>query len=214
MRRGRARRLRLGLSLRRRRLGAREPRARRRGRRDGRACHDCRRLRPLRRLPAERLAAAQRSGNRAGAPCERARDGPVPRAAVPARCRRRPCHPASAYGYGLVDAADATLGRRLHHPGGLPGYGSHMLFLPERGIGVFAFANRTYAPMSRLTLRLAELFLGSQTKPAPLPRRPGSSAPSRRSSRPTPPAASRQPHRCSPRTCCSICRPVFAMPSW
>ena len=56
----------------------------------------------------------------------------------------RPCTPASAYGYGLVDAADPTLGRRLHHPGGLPGYGSHMLFLPERGIGVFAFANRTY----------------------------------------------------------------------
>jgi CubicO group peptidase (beta-lactamase class C family) len=75
---------------------------------------------------------------------------------------------ASAYGYGLVDAADETLGRRLHHPGGLPGYGSHMLFLPERGVGVFAFANRTYSPMSRLTPRLAELFLAAQPKPAPL----------------------------------------------
>ncbi|MBS0525043.1 MAG: beta-lactamase family protein [Proteobacteria bacterium] len=79
---------------------------------------------------------------------------------------------ASAYGYGLVDAADATLGRRLHHPGGLPGYGSHMLFLPERSVGVFAFANRTYAPMSRLTPRLAELFLAIQPKPAPLPASP------------------------------------------
>jgi CubicO group peptidase (beta-lactamase class C family) len=79
---------------------------------------------------------------------------------------------ASAYGYGLVDAADPTLGRRLHHPGGLPGYGSHMLFLPERRVGVFAFANRTYAPMSRLTPRLAELFLATQPKPAPMPPSP------------------------------------------
>ncbi|MDI1288212.1 MAG: serine hydrolase [Reyranella sp.] len=64
----------------------------------------------------------------------------------------------SAYGYGLVHSADAKLGRRLHHSGGLPGYGSHVLMLPDRGWGVFAFANRTYARMSRLTLRIAELL--------------------------------------------------------
>lgn len=79
---------------------------------------------------------------------------------------------ASAYGYGLVDAADATLGRRLHHPGGLPGYGSHMLFLPDAGVGVFAFGNRTYAPMARLTVRLAELFQAAQPKLAPAPPSP------------------------------------------
>jgi CubicO group peptidase (beta-lactamase class C family) len=77
----------------------------------------------------------------------------------------------TAYGYGLMDAVD-PLGRRLHHPGGLPGYGSHMLFLPERGVGVFAFANRTYAPMSRLTPRLAEQFLATLPKPAPVPPSP------------------------------------------
>jgi D-alanyl-D-alanine-carboxypeptidase/D-alanyl-D-alanine-endopeptidase len=44
-----------------------------------------------------------------------------------------------------------------------------MLFLPGRGVGVFAFANRTYAPMSRLTPRLAELFLTAQPKPEPQP---------------------------------------------
>ena len=79
---------------------------------------------------------------------------------------------ASAYGYGLFDADDATLGRRLHHPGGLPGYGSHMLFLPETGVGVFAFGNRTYAPMSRITVRAAELFVAAQPKPAPAPPSP------------------------------------------
>jgi CubicO group peptidase (beta-lactamase class C family) len=80
--------------------------------------------------------------------------------------------PASAYGYGLVDAADAALGRRLHHPGGLPGYGSHMLFLPDAGVGVFAFGNRTYAPMSRLTVRLAEVFQVAQPKRTPVPPSP------------------------------------------
>ena len=73
----------------------------------------------------------------------------------------------SAYGYGLVSSADAELGRRLHHAGGLPGYGSHVLMLPERGRGVFAFANRTYAPMSKLTPRLAGIWHRATPKPAP-----------------------------------------------
>ncbi len=62
----------------------------------------------------------------------------------------------SAYGYGLTHSSDALLGMRIHHAGGLPGYGSHVLMLPERGWGIFAFGNRTYAPMSRLTLKIAE----------------------------------------------------------
>jgi len=65
---------------------------------------------------------------------------------------------ASAYGMGLVDSADPTHGRRLHHSGGLPGYGSHVSLLPERGWGVFAFANRTYAQMARLTVRLVDVL--------------------------------------------------------
>jgi D-alanyl-D-alanine-carboxypeptidase/D-alanyl-D-alanine-endopeptidase len=64
----------------------------------------------------------------------------------------------TAYGYGLMNAIDPKLGRVLHHPGGLPGYGSHLLMLPDRGWGVFAFANRTYAPMSKLTPRLARIL--------------------------------------------------------
>ena len=72
--------------------------------------------------------------------------------------------PASAYGYGLVDSDDKTLGRRLHHSGGLPGYGSHMLFLPDARVGVFAFGNRTYAPMSRLTVKIAEMYCAARPK--------------------------------------------------
>jgi serine-type D-Ala-D-Ala carboxypeptidase/endopeptidase len=33
----------------------------------------------------------------------------------------------------------------LSHSGGYPGYGSHVLLLPDHGVGVFALANRTYA---------------------------------------------------------------------
>ncbi|MDP2333541.1 MAG: serine hydrolase domain-containing protein [Reyranella sp.] len=73
--------------------------------------------------------------------------------------------PPSAYGYGLMNSVDAPLGRRLHHAGGLPGYGSHVLMLPDRGWGVFAFGNRTYAQMSRLTPRLAEILHAAAPQP-------------------------------------------------
>lgn len=55
------------------------------------------------------------------------------------------CREASAYGMGMTAAADCDLGSTLSHGGGYPGYGSHVLLLPEFGVGIFAFANRTYA---------------------------------------------------------------------
>ena len=79
----------------------------------------------------------------------------------------------SAYGYGLTHSTDALLGMRIHHAGGLPGYGSHVLMLPERGWGVFAFGNRTYAPMSRLTLKVVEMMHAASP---PLPVAPPSPA--------------------------------------
>ncbi|MGQ0581017.1 MAG: serine hydrolase domain-containing protein [Reyranella sp.] len=78
----------------------------------------------------------------------------------------RPAAP-SAYGYGLNNTADPLLGRLLHHAGGLPGYGSHVLMMIDHGVGIMAFGNRTYAPMSSLTRRLAEIV--HSTLPAPPP---------------------------------------------
>jgi D-alanyl-D-alanine-carboxypeptidase/D-alanyl-D-alanine-endopeptidase len=52
---------------------------------------------------------------------------------------------AAAYGYGMVSSADPKLGRVLAHSGGLPGFGSNVLFSPDAGVGLFAFANVTYA---------------------------------------------------------------------
>ncbi|MDB6083458.1 MAG: penicillin-binding protein [Gammaproteobacteria bacterium] len=55
------------------------------------------------------------------------------------------CRQAVTYGMGMIVAVDCDLGFTLSHGGGYPGYGSHVLLLPDRGVGIFAFANRTYA---------------------------------------------------------------------
>ena len=92
-----------------------------------------------------------------------AQGGPAPRATIrelmqesnfpqlrlrPGRGGARARHQAVAYGMGLWAGMDAELGLTLRHSGGYPGYGSHMLLLPEYGVGMFALANRTYADPS------------------------------------------------------------------
>src|SRR3546814_10753298 len=52
---------------------------------------------------------------------------------------------AAAYGMGWRVAQDCDLGLTLAHGGGYPGYGSHVMLMPDHGVGVFALANRTYA---------------------------------------------------------------------
>jgi len=55
------------------------------------------------------------------------------------------CPQPAAYGMGMRVAQDCDLGLTIAHGGGYPGYGSYVLLLPEQGVGIFAFANRTYA---------------------------------------------------------------------
>ena len=55
------------------------------------------------------------------------------------------CRQAATYGMGWWVALDCDLGITLSHGGGYPGYGSHVLLLPDYGVGIFAFANRTYS---------------------------------------------------------------------
>src|SRR3546814_20812871 len=52
---------------------------------------------------------------------------------------------AAAYGMGWRVAQDCDLGLTLAHGGGYPGYGSHVMLMPDHGVGVFALSNRTYA---------------------------------------------------------------------
>ncbi len=67
----------------------------------------------------------------------------------PARTGTAPSRQPIAYGMGMIVAIDDALGFTISHSGGYPGYGSHVLLLPDRGIGIFAMANRTYAGPSR-----------------------------------------------------------------
>lgn len=55
------------------------------------------------------------------------------------------CKQAVAYAMGWRVAQDCDLGLTMAHGGGYPGYGSHVMLMPEYGVGVFALANRTYA---------------------------------------------------------------------
>ena len=69
-----------------------------------------------------------------------------------------PCRYANTYGMGMNAGMDCDLGFTLAHSGGYPGYGSNLLLLPDQGVGLFVFANRTYAGPS-VTNRLAALEL-------------------------------------------------------
>lgn len=58
-----------------------------------------------------------------------------------------PCAQSVAYAMGFRMVADCDL-EYMTHTGGYPGYGSVLMLLPEAGVAVFAFANRTYAAPS------------------------------------------------------------------
>ena len=52
------------------------------------------------------------------------------------------------YGYGLRISSDCDFAQIVLHSGGLPGFGSQMRWLPEYGVGIIAFGNRTYTGWS------------------------------------------------------------------
>jgi len=63
------------------------------------------------------------------------------------------------YGFGLGWYIDSRRVIALAHSGGLPGYGSNYRFLPDYGLAVIAFANRTYAPVSPACRRAVDILL-------------------------------------------------------
>jgi CubicO group peptidase (beta-lactamase class C family) len=65
------------------------------------------------------------------------------------------------YGYGLVSALHARDGLVVGHSGGLPGFGSHVEWLPDHGVAVMGFANRTYAPVLRAVRSAFDALAGS-----------------------------------------------------
>lgn len=71
----------------------------------------------------------------------------------PAAVGGAPCRQAAAYAMGWSTIDDCDLGMIVTHSGGYPGYGSIVMLLPAKGVGVFAFASRTYAGPSLPTFR-------------------------------------------------------------
>jgi len=69
-----------------------------------------------------------------------------------------PCRQARAYAMGWRVTEDCDLGRVVGHSGGYPGYGSYLMLLPDKGVGIFAFSSKTYGaawlPVWRAALSL------------------------------------------------------------
>ncbi len=80
------------------------------------------------------------------------------------------CAVVGAYGYGLGWVQDCEDRVRVGHSGGLPGFGSNWLILPEYGIGLVCFANLTYAPTSTVNIQVMDtLFALADLLPRVLP---------------------------------------------
>lgn len=71
----------------------------------------------------------------------------------------RTCAVAGAYCYGLGWLRDCESKIYISHSGGLPGFGSQWRIMPDYGIGVVAFANRTYAPFGMVNLRVLDTII-------------------------------------------------------
>jgi CubicO group peptidase (beta-lactamase class C family) len=65
----------------------------------------------------------------------------------------------SGYGYGLRISADCRFEHIVGHGGGLPGFGSYMMWLPDYGVGIFAMANLTYSGPSEPINRALDAML-------------------------------------------------------
>jgi CubicO group peptidase (beta-lactamase class C family) len=80
------------------------------------------------------------------------------------------CSLATAYAYGLRWTSDCAGRVNIAHSGGLPGFGSQWRIMPDYGIGVVAFANRTYAGFGDANLRILDTIITiAGLKPRALP---------------------------------------------
>jgi CubicO group peptidase (beta-lactamase class C family) len=81
----------------------------------------------------------------------------------------------AGYGFGLFVEEDSARGLVIQHSGGYPGFGSHMRWHPETGIGVIVLANSTYAAAQPLGVKMLDALL-PQGPPA-APRHPAARGP-------------------------------------
>ncbi|MBA2588854.1 MAG: beta-lactamase family protein [Alphaproteobacteria bacterium] len=66
-----------------------------------------------------------------------------------------PCRQARGYAMGWFSVDDCDLGLFVTHSGGYPGYGSYVMLMPSKGVGLFALSSRTYGSPEVPVLRAA-----------------------------------------------------------
>jgi len=71
----------------------------------------------------------------------------------------RSCAITAAYCYGLGWMKDCDGKTYIAHSGGLPGFGSQWRIMPDYGIGIVSFANRTYSPMGFVNLKILDTIV-------------------------------------------------------
>ena len=71
----------------------------------------------------------------------------------------RLCPTVSAYGYGLGWTKDCGGRIWVGHSGGLPGFGSQWMMLPDYGIGIMSFSNLTYAGTHYVNVKMLDTLL-------------------------------------------------------
>lgn len=82
----------------------------------------------------------------------------------------RECPSVRAYGYGLRWQEDCDGRVMIGHTGGLPGFGSNWLMMPEYGLAVMSFDNRTYGGTSTInTAVLDSIIVLARLQPRQLP---------------------------------------------
>ncbi|RIX30843.1 serine hydrolase domain-containing protein [Amnibacterium setariae] len=75
----------------------------------------------------------------------------------------------SHYGLGLVVEEDPRHGRVVSHSGGYPGFGAHMRWHPESGIGVVVLENARYSGATLPATQALTLLLDGASTPAAAP---------------------------------------------
>ena len=78
----------------------------------------------------------------------------------------KPVARVAGYSTGLSWNQDSRNVVWVRHAGGLPGFGSEFRFLPDHGVALIAFGNRTYAPMTAANIQAMEVLLGAARLPA------------------------------------------------
>jgi hypothetical protein len=70
------------------------------------------------------------------------------------------CPMVSMYAYGIRWTKDCKGRTMVGHTGGLPGFGSNWMILPDYGVGVICFANLTYASTATMNAQALDTMIG------------------------------------------------------